>query len=307
MATWYIKASIQGVLSLLPQSHRFNYVFQRHISKKLRLSDSYFQQKLEVCSRHLKNYTLYTHQQPQSVVELGTGWLPIIPIGLYLSGVEQVISIDVTPLLSDLLVKETLQHFVKYANGGRLTEYLPEIKPERLENIRAILHESERLDAKQALERLHITPIIGDAREADIDHIDFMASNTTLEHIPGDTIEGIFRNFRKILGHEGLMSHLIDLSDHYSHFDRAITPYNFLKFSSSTWRIFNNSLHYQNRLRVSDYRKIHERSGFELLLEDSKPSTTDLIDKITLSTEFQHYSREDLIVTNSWMVSCPIK
>jgi hypothetical protein len=99
----------------------------------------------------------------------------------------------------------------------------------------------------------------------------------------------------------------IDLSDHYSHFDHRLTPYNFLRYSAASWRLFNNDLHYQNRLRVSDYREIHELTGFKILYERDEPLETDLIDRIALAPEFQHYDRQDLIVTRSWIVSCPIE
>ena len=305
MPSWYIKASIQGVLSILPQSHRWNYIFQRHISKGLRLSDRYFETKLEICQRHQQNYQTYGVKPLQKVVELGTGWLPIIPIGFYLCGVEQVTSVDVTPLMQDILIYETLEHFIKYADEGRLSAFLPDAKPERLEYIRELVNQNENFDGENALKSLGITTLIADARHSRIEEVDLFASNTTLEHIPEDIIMGIFQNFHQILSTDGLMSHLIDLSDHYSHFDRRIDAYNFLKFSPMMWRIFNNKLHYQNRLRISDYRALVQDSGFDLLVEENQPKTTDAVDNIQVAPEFQHYSQDDLMVTTSWMVCRP--
>ncbi|MBK8027012.1 MAG: hypothetical protein IPK19_37905 [Chloroflexi bacterium] len=102
------------------------------------------------------------------------------------------------------------------------------------------------------------------------------------------------------------MSHLIDLSDHYSHFDRRLSPYHFLKFSSIEWRLFNNGLHYQNRLRIADYRDIHSRTGFHVVNEESRTAAAEFIDSIQIAPEFNRYERADLSVTESWMVSRPV-
>ena len=55
------------------------------------------------------------------------------------------------------------------------------------------------------------------------------------------------------------------MQDHYSFFDPGISAFNFLKFSEPTWSLINSSVHYQNRLRASDFRRLHEDAGFRLL------------------------------------------
>ncbi|MGB1287045.1 MAG: hypothetical protein ACPG7F_10970 [Aggregatilineales bacterium] len=40
MKKYYIKALIQGILPVLPASHRSNYVFQRHVSQGLHFTDA---------------------------------------------------------------------------------------------------------------------------------------------------------------------------------------------------------------------------------------------------------------------------
>lgn len=308
MPSWYLKAGIQGVLSLLPQSQRWNYIFQRNISKGLRLKDRYFEGKLSTCNQHLDHYRNYAEHPaadtiPAQVLELGSGWLPIVPIGLYLSGVNQIISVDINPLLRDELVTETLQHFLKYAGEGRLAQHLPHLKEDRLASLEAALNAVPPQGGKAALEQIGLITKIQDARQIQLSGVDLVVSNSTLEHIPGDIIEAIFRQFCGVLRPGGIMSHLIDLSDHYSHFDKKLTPYNFLQYGGSKWRLFNNQLQYQNRLRVSDYRAIHQRAGWQILHETSQPTQTSQIDQVHLAPEFRHYSREDLIVIESWMVS----
>jgi hypothetical protein len=99
------------------------------------------------------------------------------------------------------------------------------------------------------------------------------------------------------------MSHFIDLADHYSHYDRRLTPYNFLRYRRSSWWLFNNRLQYQNRWRISDYRAVHAAAGFHILREENDGSAATALERVRLAPEFRHYRQEDLAVTSSWMVS----
>ncbi len=101
---------------------------------------------------------------------------------------------------------------------------------------------------------------------------------------------------------DAVMCHRIDMNDHYSYFDASITPYNFLRYSEATWRLFNNAIHYQNRLRISDYRTLHHETGFEIVSErnNTKP---ELFARVKIAPQFRAYSSDDVMVTSSWMVS----
>jgi hypothetical protein len=101
------------------------------------------------------------------------------------------------------------------------------------------------------------------------------------------------------------MSHLIDMSDHYAQFDQSISTYNYMKYSERQWRLFNNKLQYQNRLRITDYRDIHHVTGFEILDEQNLSGSLDALSAVKLAPQFESISQEDLLVTNSWMVSRP--
>ena len=118
--------------------------------------------------------------------------------------------------------------------------------------------------------------------------IDAVVSTSVLEHIPPDQIERILRECRRVLRPGGIMSHLIDYSDHYAHSDLSITPYNFLAFEDSDWDRFNPNIHFQNRLRHSDYRRLFEKAGFQILsASSSQPENArELLCGIELSPNF---------------------
>src|SRR5207245_10558273 len=69
------------------------------------------------------------------------------------------------------------------------------------------------------------------------------------------------------------MSCRIDYTDHYSHFDKSISPYNFLQYSDKAWALFNPPLHYQNRLRHRDYLDLLRAAGFAVVEEQCREGT----------------------------------
>ena len=84
MATWKIKAVVQKVISFLPASHKINYLFQKYITKGVILSDEYFYDRLGHAAFHAKAFIQNKSKTPNSTLELGTGWYPVVPISMYL-------------------------------------------------------------------------------------------------------------------------------------------------------------------------------------------------------------------------------
>jgi hypothetical protein len=146
---------------------------------------------------------------------------------------------------------------------------------------------------------------LGDARKVNLGSgsIDLIFSNTALQHIPSDVLTDIFAEFRRVATPRAVMSHHIFMGDLLAHFDRSITEYNFLRFSKRVWRLIDNSLVSCNRLRLSDYRRLHTRSGWVIRAEDTIYGSTDDLQKIPLAREFQTYSGQDLLALRTWLVS----
>ena len=98
--------------------------------------------------------------------------------------------------------------------------------------------------------------------------IDVCISTATLEHIPEDSICKILSELHRIIKDGGLVSAVIDYSDHYSHTDGSISMLNFLKYSEDKWERYNHRSHYQNRLRHDRYIELFKENGFNLLQEE---------------------------------------
>jgi SAM-dependent methyltransferase len=135
--------------------------------------------------------------------------------------------------------------------------------------------------------------------------IDIIFSNTTLEHISITKLRHLITASKRVLTSDGIMVHLVDCSDHFSHSDHSISRINFLRYSNAEWQKYQSKFTYQNRLRASQYREFFEDAGFDILLWTPKISEKlrPLINNLPISKEFQKYDIDDLITTEIAVVA----
>jgi SAM-dependent methyltransferase len=130
--------------------------------------------------------------------------------------------------------------------------------------------------------------------------VDVVFSNSVLEHVPPEAIRRLMHESSRILRPGGLAIHSANCGDHYAYFDSKITPINYLTYSESTWRRWNNDLLYQNRLRPSDFLVMAEQAGLRIVLQKStaRPELLDKLPSMEIATEFKGYPREQLASTS---------
>lgn len=139
--------------------------------------------------------------------------------------------------------------------------------------------------------------------------VDIVFSNTTLEHVPPSQIAEMFHEAYRVLVPEGLMVHLIDCSDHFSHSDPNISPINFLQFSEDEWLRYNSKFLFQNRLRASSYRALAEEAGFDVIFWHPRINQQVMasLSAFPLDKEFVNLSPEDICTLSVVMVAKPRK
>ncbi len=302
MPRWIVKAAVQGALSLLPRPQRANLLFQRHVTRSLRIDDAYFLQKFRHVTPHAELIRrIDAGGSGPTVLDLGTGWYPVVPVGLWLSGAGEVLSVDVTDLVDRGRVLDTARRYLSQHAAGRLEG----LRPERLDRLREVVDAPGDRDGHELLAAMGVRTIVGDARTLPLGNgaVHLFTSNNTLEHIPPEVLGEILVEFHRVARADAVMQHFIDLADHYAGFDGRITVYNFLRFSDRAWRRYNNRLHYQNRLRVNDYRALHEEAGWHVTAEKNGSKPAEDLRSVPLDPRWAGYSETDLRVCKSLMTS----
>lgn len=300
---WILKAIIQKGISWLPASQKINYLFQKHVTKGVQLSDQYFSDKLGHATDHLRFYEKHGTESPFEALELGSGWYPVVPIALFLAGAEKVISIDISPLMTHKGVLETVQKYLHRYDSGKLDQLKPYIKSDRLKALKNLAYED--LSKDDLLYRLNMRFLIKDARDTGFEDntFDLVCSNNTYEHIYPHILKDIIREFQRIVKPGGLNSHFIDMSDHFAHLDQSITIYNYLRFNEKQWKRIDNSVQPQNRLRLSDYKKMYAEEDIEILEEEIRPGNIADLEKVNLAEPWSSYQKKDLAVSHVHLIS----
>jgi SAM-dependent methyltransferase len=288
---WVLKAVIQKAISVLPNPERANYFFQRRALKSFPLPRREFVWRVEHALNHSKAIQAHFHGLAGlRGYEFGAGWDMIIPLTYYALGIDDQTVVDIRPNLRLELVNDTIT---------RLNGYREELESTYKVKMRPL--DSRPLTGSADLrERFGINYCAPcDARNTKLpaDSIDFITSTYTLEHIPRTDIILILRECHRILKPAGIVSSLIDMQDHYALCDNSISVYNYLQFPEWLWTMVNCSLHYQNRLRYSDYLDIAKQDGFSTVEEwIDQPTESDLkaLHALKLDPRFSGYSQSSL-------------
>jgi hypothetical protein len=272
---WIAKALLQKGMELTPNPAAVNFFFQRHITKSFPAGEPYLSLHTGEAFNHFRTYSgcsRRTDIENLCFFEFGAGWDLAIPLTYAAMGARQQTVIDLTAHFRPSLMQAAINYFK--ANRSAI-----ELKYNCCLSDHFFVAVTRIAPGEQLLRALGIeyrAPL--DARRTGLasESFDLITNTSTLAHIPADDLLAIAQECSRILRPGGCMSCRIDLEDNYSHFDPGITPYNFLKFSETTWNtFFNSSVHYQNRLRANDYLRIFEKSGLEIVLFDKLPPSAD--------------------------------
>lgn len=306
ISRWIIKAFVQKTISYLPGSSKLNLFFQKHVTGGVYLTDEHFSMKLGHAKEHYEAFrTLSVPQSERTILELGTGWYPVVPLLFYLTASGEVISVDIQSWMSVGTQLTAIRKMKEWKERGLMEDLLPFIIPERWERLMEVVDTPSLQDMALINRTIGLTPLVHDARNLDIEKgtVDFICSNNTFEHIPAPLLKEILLEFKRVIRPGGVMSHFIDMSDHFAHFDPRITIYNFLKFSRKRWEILDNRIQPQNRLRFRDYLEIFRELGVPVSETDVRAGEPEKLGSVRIHREFSGYTREELAISHATIIS----
>lgn len=213
-----------------------------------------------------------------TVLEIGSGWQPLIPLLFKQAGAARVIMMDAHRLMDEVY----------------------------FERARTTLARSGHPTSATWQEFDYRAPC--DWQTIPDRSVDIVWSRAVLEHIAPPRLEALLRTIRRVLKSDGVMAHLIDNSDHWEHKDKSISRVNFLKFGDSLWSIVNfHPLMYQNRLRHSDYVRLTQSAGFEIDCAEADvcARSMEALSEMRLARRYRQHDLEDLAAITSRIVARP--
>ncbi len=237
-----------------------------------------------------------------TILEVGSGWFPVVPLILRIAGAGHVVMTDVHNLMDADLVRHTARFLSE--RSAEISERLG--LPEHLVKQRLAVAEDDAFDdVLEALGLSYHTPFDYAANTATIDVI---CSHTVLEHISPDILEQLYGDWKLALKPGGVLCHGIDHSDHRANKDTVLSRIDFLRYSDTVWKFL--CIHpqdYTNRLRHPDYIEAIQAAGYELITNRpmvNQACLTELAD-LKLNARFAEYSDEDIATLWTQVVARP--
>lgn len=273
--------------------HRVNLVFQRRVTHTYPRSVQRLAEVVARGKRHLEALR-GGGLDPASATffEFGAGWDLAVPLTMAALGARRQVVVDLNPLLRLDLVSGVARRLA----DDHVALGLPAPAPD-------VVHEGGAALTSRGID--YRAPCDAQQTGLPAGAVDVITSTSTLEHIPFESIVGILDESYRILRPGGMLSFEIDYSDHYSHGDRTIGPYNFLQYTDADWRRYNPALHHQNRLRHPDYLAMFDAAGFELLEADARAPDEvrrEQLRALRLAPRFETYDEDDLAVLEGWFL-----
>jgi hypothetical protein len=238
-----------------------------------------------------------------TLVEIGTGWYPTLPVCFSLVGVERVMTYDTVRHMDSALTFRMLALLEGHLDS------IAEVSGVCSEEVRSRyngLLQAKSVDALLKLARIeYYAPANARVTSLVSNSVDLVFSNSVMQQIPKDVIRGLMNESVRILRPGALALHNVGCSDQYGFADRGISFVNYLQYSESEWRKWNNSLQYQNRLRASEFLDLAADAGLEVVCKHTavRPGTCEALSRLKIAAEFKRFSKEDLAITTIDFVS----
>ena len=235
-----------------------------------------------------------------TLVEIGAGRAPTLPLCFYLAGAGRVYALDDERRIEDELVCDLADRLMIHVTAIAAAAGRPEAETSAMQRaVASSLARGASLAVATGTVVDYRGPADPTATALPAGSIDIVFSSSVLEHLPPATIERVFAEALRILRPGGVMIHAIHCGDHYAAGDGRIDPLRYLKFSDDEWARWNTPFLYQNRLRAKDFTDLTRAAGFSIELEAVQGRGT----VNGVHARFSGYTREELAITELHFVA----
>ncbi|NNC94912.1 MAG: class I SAM-dependent methyltransferase [Chitinophagales bacterium] len=145
---------------------------------------------------------------------------------------------------------------------------------------------------------MNIVQIVGNINELQLkdEEFDFIFSVNVLEHINKEHLPEIAKTLFRILKKGGLEYHSFGSYDHFYHIDKSISKFNYLRYSETQWKIIDNGIQPQNRMRIDYFEDLFKTVGFNIEKELHSSPNIEELKKVEVHEDFAHLPVEILAV-----------
>ena len=232
------------------------------------------------------------------IVEIGTGWIPAVPLTLSAAGLR-VETYDVVRHVDDVLYQRTISVLEqRYTRIADVADQRPQEVADRLNRIRDV---GDFEAACRVLGGRYSAPSDTTALPYKSGEVDLIVSNLVLQCIPRAVLSDVVAETSRVLAPGGYAVHRIWMADEYAGRDPNRNRLHYLTYSERTWtRWFCHRLKHLNRLRAPQFLKLFDNVGLDVwrcertVDEQSIPH----LKAIPLDEQFQNMSWEDLATTS---------
>lgn len=221
------------------------------------------------------------------VVEIGSGWVPALPLTLREAGARSITTLDQERLMDATTFRHALRLVAKASGKAP-----PADSQARHEDLLADSGIDYRAPA-------NFTDLPDGCA-------DIIVSRAVLEHVSEPDLRAIARHSMRILRPGGAICHLIDMSDHWEHKDKTISRVNFLRYEQPFWRVTGiNPQNYQNRLRAFEYVALFREAGFRGMTVEGEPDADALkaLKTLPLCARYRSVAHDELAVLTATIVA----
>lgn len=278
MIRFLAKVMIQRLLGALPGGHAVYGLLQRHGTRSIAPNPEAIANK-EMLGRQLIGWLAEAGADPATLgphLDIGAGWLPVVPLVLHRHGITPQTWVDVAPVMRWPAVAAVARQLGFDAGDPDLDGWLA------------------RHHCRYLAPALPPYPLPEGG-------FGLVTCLQVMQHPAPDEVAALYRDIARLLRPGGFCVVTITLDDQYALMDPSLSRFNFLRYDEATWRRwFANPFTPFNRLGAADHRAALSELPFDIVAWKTAgggPDELAQLDRIVPAACFAHRPRADLALT----------
>lgn len=299
--TKYVLASAALKFFSLTRTTRWFYrnILGNHFGQKRRLRNAltpaYIQRAKLFLSLCKKNNAI---QDGMRLIEIGTGWVHFYSIFIRLFFDVKITLVDVWDNRQLDALKKCFSELDAIIDNSFDLSTEESIRVHRLLASIVKVHSFDEL--YELLDFVYFVDAEGALSSLPTQSSDVIFSFHVMEHVTKNTVPLHINEQIRLLKSGGFLIHQIGIDDHLAHYDRSMSPKNYLRYPNWLWKVaFENKLQYFNRIQPSEWKKILQASGVHVVDEHKETGT---VKGLKVHREFRNLDLLDVSCTTLTVV-----